>query len=278
MSAAARASELRRLAVELALDAGTCHIGSALGIADILAVLFFELMPVDPSIPSAPLKDTFILSKAHAGSALLSALALRGTIDRDELRREYCRDSGAYGGHAERGTPGVEISGGSLGHGLPIAIGRAIADRLDGRLRRTYCLMGDGETDEGSVWEAAALAGRLGLGQLTAIVDANGHQGLERELAPGHWERLNMRFESADWDVARVNGHDHAALRDALGVAGGSRPRCVIAHTVKGKGIPFMEGRFDSHYKSFKPEQREMVLSALEQARAVPLESRRAAA
>ena len=117
MSSETTAHEVRRLTVELALEAGTCHIGSALGIADVLTVLFFELMPVDPSIPSSPLKDTFILSKAHAGSALLSVLAVRGTIDRDELRREYCRDGGAYGGHAERGTPGVEISGGSLGHG-----------------------------------------------------------------------------------------------------------------------------------------------------------------
>ena len=268
MSSETTAHEVRRLTVELALEAGTCHIGSALGIADVLTVLFFELMPVDPSIPSSPLKDTFILSKAHAGSALLSVLAVRGTIDRDELRRGYCRDGGAYGGHAERGTPGVEISGGSLGHGLPIAIGRAIADRLDGRLRRTYCLMGDGETDEGSVSEAAALAGRLGLGQLVAIIDANGHQGLDRELTSGHWERLAGRFESAGWDVANVDGHDHDALRRALGVAAGSRPRCVLAHTIKGKGIPFMEGRFDSHYKSFKPEQRDMVLTALAQGRA----------
>jgi transketolase len=277
MSTEARAHELRRLAVQLALDAGTCHIGSALGIADILAVLFFDVMPVDPSIPSAPLKDTFILSKAHAGSALLSALALRGTIDRDELRRQYCRDGGAYGGHAERGTPGVEISGGSLGHGLPIAVGRAIADRLDGRLRRTYCLMGDGETDEGSVWEAAALAGRLGLGGLVAVIDANGHQGLDHAPARGHWERLALRFESAGWIVARVDGHDHEALREALATAGGTRPSCVIAHTVKAKGLPFMEGRFDSHYKSFKPEERAMVLTALEQGRAAEPGSRRAA-
>jgi transketolase len=267
MSTEELAYEVRRLAVELALGAGTCHIGSALSIADILAVLYFDVMPVDPAIPSAPLRDTFILSKAHAGSALLSVLALRGTLDRDELCREYCRDGGAYGGHAERSTPGVEIEGGSLGHGLPIAVGRALADRLDGRPRRTFCLMGDGEADEGSVWEAAGLAGRLGLDRLVAIVDANGHQGLDHELPADHWERFALRFQSAGWDVIRVDGHDHDALRDALGAVGNG-PRCVIGHTVKGKGIPFMEGRFDSHYKSFRPHEREIVLSALEQGRA----------
>ncbi len=261
-----QAFEIRRLSLELALGAGTCHIGSSLGIADVLAVLFFEVMPVDPDLPGAPLRDTFILSKAHAGSALLSALALRGTIDRAQLEREYCRDGGAFGGHAERGTPGVEISGGSLGHGLPIAVGRAIADRLDSRHRRTYCLMGDGETDEGSVWEAAAMAGRLGLDRLVAIVDANGHQGLDRKLADDHWERLASRFEATSWEVTEIDGHDHAALRHALR-GGEGRPRCVLAHTVKGKGLPFMEGRFDSHYRSLRPHDRERALTALEQAR-----------
>jgi transketolase len=261
-----QAHEIRRLALELALGGGTCHIGSALGIADILAVLFFDVMPVDPDLPGAPLRDTFILSKAHAGSALLSALALRGTIDRDHLVAEYCRDAGAFGGHAERGTPGVEVSGGSLGHGLPIAVGRTLADRLDGRPRRTYCLMGDGETDEGSVSEATALAGRLGLDRLTAIIDANGHQGLDRILPADHWDRFALRFQAAAWDVVTVDGHDHTALRRAL-VACGRRPRCVLARTLKGKGLPDMEGRFDSHYKSLRPGDRDRAMRALEQAR-----------
>jgi transketolase len=268
MNTEQHAYEIRRLALELALGAGTCHIGSSLGIADILAVLFFDVMPVDPDLPSAPLRDTFILSKAHAGSALLSALALRGTVDRGELEREYCRDGGAFGGHAERGTPGVEISGGSLGHGLPIAVGRALADRLDGRPRRTYCLMGDGESDEGSVWEATAMAGRLGLDRLVAIIDANGHQGLDRELPHDHWERFARRFDAAGWDAVEVDGHDHAALRDAL-LCHGTRPRCVVARTVKGKGIDFMEGRFDSHYKSLRPSDRRRAVAALEHGRMV---------
>jgi transketolase len=257
VSTTQRAYEIRELVLELALNAGTCHIGSALGIADILAVAYFGVMDAD---------DTFILSKAHAGSALMATLALRGTVDREQLLREYCQDGGAFGGHAERGVPGVEISGGSLGHGLAIAVGRALADRLDARGRRTFCLMGDGETDEGSVSEAAALAGRLGLDRLVGVVDANGHQGLEIDHAPERWERFEARFAAAGWDVAQIDGHDHAALDAALSAAGGG-PRLVVAHTVKGRGVAFMEGRFDSHYKSVRPHDRDRVMGALEQGR-----------
>jgi transketolase len=239
VSTVEHAYEIRELSLELALRAGTCHIGSALGIA-------------------------FILSKAHAGSALMAALALRGVLDRDRLLAEYCQDGGAYGGHAERGVPGVEISGGSLGHGLPIAVGRAIAARLDGTESRTICLMGDGETDEGSVSEAAALAGRLQLGSLVGIVDANGHQGLEAEPIADRWARFEQRFAAAGWDVLQVDGHDHDALRDALAhTHDGDRPRLVLAHTIKGRGVDFMEGRFDSHYRSVRPHDRERVMGAL---------------
>jgi transketolase len=258
VSTAERAYEIRELALELALRAGTCHIGSALGIADILAVAYFGVMDAD---------DTFILSKAHAGSALMATLALRGTVDREQLLREYCQDGGAFGGHAERGVPGVEISGGSLGHGLAIAVGRSVADRLDARTRRTFCLMGDGETDEGSVSEAAALAGRLRLDHLVGIVDANDHQGLEIDHAPARWERFEARFAAAGWEVGQIDGHDHVALAVALSAAGGGRPRLVVAHTIKGRGVSFMEGRFDSHYKSVRPHDRERVMGALAQGR-----------
>ncbi len=260
MSTLERAYEIRELSLELALRAGTCHIGSALGIADLLAVAYFDVLTDD---------DVFILSKAHAGSALMAALAVRGVLDRDRLLAEYCQDGGAYGGHAERGVPGVEISGGSLGHGLPIAIGRAIAARLDGSDRRTFCLMGDGETDEGSVSEAAALAGRLGLGSLVGIVDANGHQGLEAPPVPDRWVRFEQRFVAARWDVVQIDGHDHDALRHALARTGdGHQPRLVVAHTIKGRGVDFMEGRFDSHYRSVRPHDRERVMGALVAGRA----------
>jgi transketolase len=249
-----RAYEIRELSLELALRAGTCHIGSALGIADILAVAYFDVKRDD---------DTFILSKAHAGSALMATLALLGIVDRDQLLDEYCRNGGAYGGHAERGVPGVEISGGSLGHGLPIAVGRALAARMDGASRRVFVLMGDGEIDEGSVHEAAALAGRQRLQGLVGIIDANGHQGLQAESDPDRWPKLVTRFESAGWEVLEVDGHDHGALRDALSGGDGRRPRVIVAHTVKGRGVAYMEGRFDSHYTSVRPSDRERLLGAL---------------
>ncbi len=258
MSTTERAYEIRELALELALRAGTCHIGSALGIADVLAVAYFSVMDDD---------DTFILSKAHAGSALMATLALRGTVDREQLLSEYCQDGGAFGGHAERGVAGVEISGGSLGHGLAIAVGRSLADRLDGRARRTFCLMGDGETDEGSVSEAAALAGRLGLDRLVGIIDANGHQGLEIDHGADRWARFEARFAASGWDVAQIDGHDHEALGAALSAAGRGRPRLVVAHTIKGRGVSFMEDRFDSHYKSIRPQDRERIMGALAQGR-----------
>jgi transketolase len=261
-----KAYELRRLILEIALGAGTCHIASSLSIADVLAVLYFgdhhELGRRADGEPG----DRFVLSKGHAGSALYGALAMSGVFDSERLVAEYCRDGGSFGGLAERGLPGVEASGGSLGHGLAIAVGQALADRLDGDERRTFCLLGDGELNEGSVWEAAALAAHLDLGSLTAIVDANGLQALGPLEQIVRYEPLAAKFESFGWSVHEVDGHNLEALADAL-AARASAPTCVIARTVKGKGVDFMEGDYLWHYGSLKPHDRERVLAALERGR-----------
>jgi transketolase len=256
-----RAERMRELILEMAIRARSAHIGSSLSIADILAVLYFDVMRRD-----RPRPDRFLLSKGHAASALYAALALAGDLDESEVISGYCADGGRLAGHPERSVPGVEITAGSLGHGPAVAVGLALADRIDGSDRRTFCLVGDGELDEGSVWEAAALAAQLGLGSMTLIVDANGLQGLGSVGGIVNLEPLAERFASFGWWVADVPGHDHDALAAALSVHD-RRPGCVIARTVKGYGVDFMENDFRWHYRSLRETDRERVLTALRRTR-----------
>ena len=259
MSAASvrRADAARRTVIEAAVAAGTCHIGSSLSIVDVLAVLYADVLPRGDGA------HRFLLSKGHAASALYATLAHDGTLDPDAVVAGYCADGGAYAGHPERTVPGVEMVGGSLGHGPAIAVGCALADRHAARGRRTFCLVGDGECNEGSVWEAVALAGQLRLADLTLIVDANGLQGLDRTAAILDREPLGPKLEAFGWEVASVDGHDHEALAAAL-TARGDRPRAVVARTTKGFGVSFMEDELLWHYKPLKPEDRAAVLSELD--------------
>jgi transketolase len=252
---AQRAHAARRTVVEAALAAGTAHIGSSLSIVDLLAVLHTDVLTDD---------DRFLLSKGHAASALYATLAAHGTLDHDDVVNGYCSDGGAYAGHPERGVAGVAMTGGSLGHGPAIAIGTALADRQDANGRRTYCLVGDGELNEGSVWEAIALGGHLRLGNLTLIVDANGLQGLGTTADVLDLEPLLPKLQAFGWHVTKVDGHDHDALRRVLPYAPTGRPHAVVARTVKGYGVSFMENELMSHYKSLKPEQRDAVLAEIE--------------
>lgn len=250
------AHEARRLVLEAALASGSCHIGSSLSIVDVLTVLYRQVL--------AP-GDAFLLSKGHAASGFYAVLARAGILDADEVVAGYCRDGGAYAGHPERGVPGVEITGGSLGHGLSIALGRALAARHDGSGARVVCLLGDGELNEGSVWEALALAGHLGLPNLTAIVDANGLQGLGRVSDVLHLEPLGEKLAAFGWEVRECDGHDHSALGRALAPA--SRPLALVARTVKGYGVSFMEDELMWHYRSLKPADRDRVLADLDRMR-----------
>lgn len=261
-----RADELRELIMEMALASGECHVASSLSIADLLVVLYLDVMADPTGRPDGSAGDRFLLSKGHAATALYGALGLAGILPRERLAAEYCSDGGALPGHPERGVPGIAMSSGSLGHGPGVAIGYALADRIDGDARRTFCLVGDGELDEGSVWEAIALAGHLGLAALTLIVDANGLQGLGTtrdvlDLAP-----LAPKLESFGWDVRSTDGHDHDAIRAAL--APGDRPACVIARTVKGAGVDLLQDGFRAHYRSFRPQDRELVAASLARGRA----------
>lgn len=257
------ARRIRTLSLRAALLHGACHIGSSLSCADILAVLFAgDTMRRDSAEHRG---DRFVLSKGHAATALYAALAVRGDLDGEEMVADYMTDGSAFAGHAEHHVPGVEATTGSLGHGLSLALGMALSDRIDGGDRRTFCLLGDGELGEGSVWEAVALAGHLRIGTLSAIVDANGLQGLGPVEDIASLASLAGRFESHGWTVADVDGHDCDALARSLRHVA-DRPRCVIARTIKARGIPSLEGTVMSHYRSFRGADAAAILAEFEAA------------
>jgi transketolase len=251
------AARARALVLEASAYAQTCHIGSSLSIIDILAVLYADV------IPAGEEETRFLLSKGHAASALYAALAAVGTLDPDEVRHGYCADGGRFHGHPKRGVPGVEMTAGSLGHGPGIAVGVALAQR-EARTGTTVCLVGDGECNEGSVWEAVAIAGQIGLTNLTIVVDANGLQGLGRCHEIALQAPLAPRFAAFGWDVVTIDGHDHDALRYEFGAAPLGRPRAIVAETVKGYGVPWYEDELMSHYRPLALEDLPRALAALE--------------
>lgn len=219
--------------------------------ADIVAVLFGEILALDPARPRWPERDRFILSKGHAGACIYAALAERGFFPMSELADHY-RNGSKFSGHvSSKGIPGVEVSTGSLGHGLGLGAGMAMQLRRLGGDQRTFVLMSDGECDEGSVWEAALCAAQQGLGHLCAIVDFNKLQSLAPVAETIALEPFGAKWRSFGWRVVRVDGHDHDALREALSAPAGAhdRPLCIIADTVKGKGISFMENQVLWHYR-----------------------------
>lgn len=256
----ALAREIRPLVAEAAANARAVHIGSALSIVDILAVLYADILPR----PDGHERHRFLLSKGHAAAALYATLAATGILPRAEVLHGYCADGGRLPGHPERGIPGVEMTGGSLGHGPAIAVGLALAERHAHSTRRTICLVGDGECNEGSVWEALALAGQLGLDGLTLIVDANGLQGLGATVDIAERHPLNARLRAVGLAVSEVDGHDHEALYGALHPAAERHPRAILARTIKARGWSAMEGDVMSHYRPLSAPDRPHVLAELE--------------
>ncbi len=253
--------------VEMIAAAGSGHPGGSLSAADIVSALYFgDVIRHDPARPDWPGRDRFVLSKGHAAPVLYAALAEAGYFGRDHLSTLRRLGSILQGHPDSKKTPGVEVSTGSLGQGLSIAAGLAAGLRLAGDLTsRVFCLLGDGECQEGQVWEAAMFAAHRPLANLVAIVD---HNGLQIDGACSDVVCLGdvaRKFRAFGWQVTEVDGHDVRALLDALDAAGvqAQAPRCVIAHTVKGKGVPFMEGSADWHGKAPSPEQTADALAAL---------------
>jgi transketolase len=258
---AGAAAEIRASVLRMIGQAGLGHVGGDLSVTDILATLFFGVLDLDPANPTRPDRDRFILSKGHCAAALYSTLALRGFIPAD-LLGSFMAPLSVLNGHPNRRkVPGVEANTGPLGHGLPIGVGSAIAARLSSSSWRTFVVLGDGELQEGSNWEAAMSAGHRGLDNLTAIVDRNRLQQGARTEDTNRLEPLADKWRAFGWEVIELDGHDHAALWVAFTAAPAGRPRCVIARTIKGKGVSFMEDRVEWHHKVPSPAQIEQALA-----------------
>lgn len=245
--------------------AKSSHIGSAFSCVDLLTALYFNVMRIDPALPNDPGRDRFILSKAHAGIGLYATLAERGFFP-VEMLREYYVDGGRLAGHADsHGVAGVELSAGALGHGLAVSIGMALHAKRAGHSWRVYCLLSDGECDEGSNWEAALLAAHLGLDNLIVIIDANRFQGMGPTEEVVGLEPLAEKLRAFNFAVVEIDGHDMEAIVDALRgtPVQPNRPSAIIARTVKGKGVSFMEDTLLWHYRSPAGEELERALREL---------------
>jgi len=259
------AKQLRRHVITMIAKAGSGHPGGSLSAADIVTALYFKIMRHDPKNPQWPDRDRFILSKGHAAPVLYAALAECGYFPPEEL--STLRKLGSrLQGHTDRTlTPGVEMSSGSLGQGLSFGIGIALAGKLDGRDYQVYVLLGDGECDEGQIWEAAMAAAHYKIDNLTAIVDHNELQldGRVRDIMS--LEPLADKWRSFNWEVLDIDGHDINEILQAFKKAKQTRqrPTVIIAHTIKGKGVSFMENNVDFHGKAPTPQEAETALEEL---------------
>lgn len=240
---------IRRHGVEMTALSGGSHIGAILSVADIMGVLYTDILKFDKDDPEWDGRDRFILSKGHSGASVYAALAENGFFSVEELKTHYA-DGSRLSGHVSHHLPGVDFSTGSLGHGLSVAAGRALAAKQDGKTFRSFVVLGDGECNEGSVWEAAEFANHFKLDNLVAVVDHNHMQSLDYCNNTLEVD-MEKRWKGFDWNVIVVDGHDHDALRKALTDTSNPehKPTVVIANTIKGKGISFMQNDILWHYR-----------------------------
>ncbi len=262
---AAFARRMRASALQMVHRAKASHIASALSICDIVAVLYGQVLHVDPSEPKAAQRDRFLLSKGHSCVAIYAALAERGFITHNDLL-SYGQDHSVLMNHISHKVAGVEFSTGSLGHGLPFGTGKALAAKRLQAAWRTFVLLSDGELGEGSNWEAMLFAAHHQLDNLVAIIDYNKLQSLTTVDKTLRLEPLADKFTAFGWSVQEVDGHDHAALAVALGTTPWSagKPSMLIAHTTKGKGVSYMEDKVEWHYRTPNAEQLALALTELQ--------------
>jgi transketolase len=259
------ARAIRRRDLEMVTAAGLGHIGGDLSATDIVTVLVLAVLNVDPTDPATPDRDRFVMSKGHCSGLLYAALAARGFFDQAVLD-DYMMPLSPLNGHPDvKKVPGVEANTGPLGHGLPIAVGMAIAAHLTRRQSKTFCLLGDGELQEGSNWEALLAGGHRGLDRLTVIIDRNGLQQGAGTEETSRLEPLSEKARAFGWEVGEVDGHDHGALLDlfeSLPIRRG-KPNFVIARTHKGHPISFMSDRVEWHHRAPTNDELKSALAEL---------------
>jgi transketolase len=260
------ASKIRKHAVNMTSSGGSSHIGSILSIADVLAVLYGSVMNYKADEPKWQGRDRFILSKGHAGAGVYAALAESGFLSVDKLKTHYQNGSHLSGHVSHKGIPGVEFSTGSLGHGLPVATGMALAAKINENAHMVYVLMSDGECDEGSNWEAALFASHHKLDNLVVIIDRNKLQSIYSTEDTLELEPFVDKWQAFGWSVMDVDGHDCAQLVEACGSKVAGKPLCIVANTTKGKGISFMENQVLWHYRSPQGDEFEAAMNELDNA------------
>lgn len=243
--------KIRRHGVEMTHLSGGSHIGAILSVADIVAYLYTDVLKFDPKNPKWEDRDRFILSKGHAGASIYAALAEVGFFEVEELRTHYANGS-RLSGHVSHHVPGVDLSTGSLGHGLSVGVGMAYAAKKDNKSWKTYVVLGDGECDEGSVWEAAMFANHFRLNNLVAIVDHNRMQSMDFNENTIELVDLCAKWKAFGWNAIEINGNNHLELKTAfewVSKLDNHKPTVIIANTIKGFGISFMENDILWHYR-----------------------------
>tara|TARA_B100000315_G_scaffold228625_1_gene237554 strand:- start:83 stop:859 length:777 start_codon:yes stop_codon:yes gene_type:complete len=252
--------KIRRTIIEMANQTKTPHVGSSLSCVDILTVLYFDVLRLD----NWEERDIFILSKGHAALSLYSTLAVKGIINMEMLSGYFMND-GTLPAHLDRFTgKGVEVSVGSLGHGFNVGLGIAYGFKKKGEPRKVYAIIGDGESQEGSIWEGALFASKLGLDNFTAVMDYNNLQGYGRARELCHFEPVKAKWQAFGWYTIEVDGHDHKAIKEAFDEDTKGRPKMIIACTTKGKGISYMEDKLIWHYYIVTDGHKEEALEELE--------------
>ena len=262
------AYRIRKHCIVMTSRANASHIGSSLSMADILAVLYGKILSIDPARPAWEDRDRFILSKGHGCAALYAVLAECGFFPMSALDTFY-QNGTRFAGHSMHDIPGVEISAGSLGHGLPIATGMALAAKRDGKSHRIFCMLSDGECDEGAVWEPALFAPHHKLDNLVVIIDYNKIQSLGRVEEVINLEPLADKWRAFGWATREINGHDLPSIEKGLTEIPykPNLPNCIVAHTVKGKGVSYMEDKLLWHYRAPRGQDFDVAMAELERNR-----------